>query len=363
MTQLKTDTFVYTNSEMGSAECSNQHHIKYDLKLRPRSYSKMKHLNTGAMVHIGVEMLYRAAGSDMSFEEMTSPKMLEKIQSHVRVLARKAVEGFIMDQGDNPAVFRREVAKDIGLIEIMIEGFFNQIFINEKYEIVEPEMQFVVPVRTASGRRSPKFKFAGKVDGVMKNIMGDNLNYLHEVKTTQQWDSSNERFLAIDDQTTGYCWALREMGINVAGIIYTVLKKPGFDWNLTKEAKKARLEARKAKTFYKEDPIDDYETAEHYLERVRADFEANPQKYFIRKMFARSPAQLDAFGKRLPLKIRDVLNLQNAVPFPQPSQFRCRMCGVFDLCANWTDETMKTKYEVRPKKHGELDYHKDFRGI
>ena len=355
------DDFVFTNSEMSSAECSNQHHIKYELRLRSRAYRKMRHLNVGGMVHTGVELLYRAAQNpDLSFEEMTSPDMLEKIQSHVRQLAKKEMAKFIPDPHANPAVYQRQLKKDRGMIKVAIDGFFKHIFAKEQYEIIEPEMQFIVPVRTPSGRKSPKFKFAGKVDGVVRNVMGDNLMYLHELKVLGKFDDNDIRYLAIDDQITGYLWAAREMGMHLNGVVYTVIRKSGFDFSLNKDGKKRMKDAKAENRKYVYDPIDDYETADELIARIAKDYDENPSKYFIRKIIARTQAQIDAFGKRLYLKVTDIVRMQSLPAYPQPSPFQCSMCNVFELCANFTEENAKTNYEPHSKKHGELDYQKDF---
>ena len=355
---MKSDTFVFTNSELTAAECSNKHHILYGLQLRPRSYRKMKNLNIGHLVHVGVEVLYRQTMLNLPFEDLTSPKMLRKVLSHVRVVARKQAEKFITEPGESELLYRRNLKRDIGMVLVMVEGFFNHIFCHEKYEIVEPELQFIVPVRTKSGRRSPKFKFAGKTDGILRNILGDNRLYLHEIKCPANWGEEDEKFLSIDEQITGYCWAMREIGIQVSGVVYTVIKKPGMDFSLTKEAQKRKREATKENKTYVYNSITDYETAEELVGRMKKDMLEYPEKYFIRKMFQRKPEDLDAFSRRLYDRCRDVVVLAKNEPFPQPSLMKCRTCTVFDLCANWGEETMKGKYERKSQKHTELNYGK-----
>lgn len=362
--------YKFSHSQLQTADCSARYHIKYDLKLKSTRYSKQKALSVGKLFHAGIDVMYRLSAGPVSMADTLDDKILQEALTHVRALGKQMRNHLAPDEGELPAHFKRKLDIDFGIPLIMIEAYYNHVFMNERFEIVESEQRIETNVRTPSGRRSPNMFYVGYLDAIIKNLSGDGGNYLHEVKTAANWSEKDELFLKIDNQTTGYHWLANEKCIVIDGTIYTICLKPTSNPLLKNEAKKAKAnvknhntkvakekaQAREDRTVYtgdeymaayEYDPIRDYESSEEYLERIRKDYIESPAKYFIRKIFTRSAQQLKRFEVELYYACRDARSIRERNVFMQPNKMKCPNCEGYDLCQNWTEETMAKWYEAK----------------
>lgn len=337
--------YVFSFSQLKAAECSNLYHIRYNLKLTSKRYSRIKALRIGKLFHAGLEILYRTAqAGGHQIDDLLSGKMIDNAVDHIRALAKQMRKELVSDENESRAQFKRKLDIDMEIPAIMIRAYYNYIFLRERYEIVEPEKEIVVSIRTPSGRRSPNMFYRAFIDAIIRNISGDNRLYMHEVKTAAAWSSKNDYFLAIDDQTTGYHWVAREIGLKLEGTIYTICLKPASKPNLLDEAKKRKSAAKKEGKEYTYKPVEDYESAEQYLERIEKDYNKNPGKYFVRKIFSRTDEQMNAFQVQLYYKCQDAKRLKSMPHFMQPNIMKCPGCDGYDLCQSWNEETVKLWY-------------------
>lgn len=339
---------VYTNSELTAARCSFRHYVQYHLNLRNNRFYKRRSMNIGQMVHAGIEIMYK---TQVRLDELSEDKPLTEALEHVRGLAAIYDQQMVSDPNRIDAVFERDKLRDAGLAEIILELYYHHIYLKERYKVEHPESKFEVPIITPSGRCSTKYMFAGKRDAIVRNINGDNELYLHEVKVKGKWDANDERFMRIDDQTTGYLWASRQEGYNLRGVIYTVLLRSDSRFCLTAEAKKKkRLDSN-----YAYNPILDYETVDDYIKRVRNNYLSNPDDYIIRRTFTRTDAEIANFQNRLYLKAINCEQVKRMKsPFPEPDAMICPNCQAFEYCAEPTPETVARYYSVKKAKHEEL---------
>lgn len=348
--------FKFSHSELQNAECSNKHFILNEKGLRSKRYSRVKGLAQGKIFHSGVELLRKASErKEMTMEDLLNEELLQKVLSHMRVLVKDEKKKLVPEEGESKEAFNRKLDIDLGIPIVMLEAYYHHIFLAEKYETVESELWFEVPVKTPTGRKSPNKTFRGKLDGILRNVSGDGKLYLDETKTAASWSSRNERYLAVDDQSTAYCWAAKQLGYDVEGIVYTVCVKPSSKPNLTKEAKAWAKEQRDKGLDYEYNNLKHREGAEEYLERIREDYLQNPEKYFIRKIFERTDEDLQAFEKRLYYKCEDAIQVIRQPAFPQPNPMRCPMCSAFDLCANFTKEVEEKYYMPKKYDYEDLD--------
>ncbi|MEW6557193.1 MAG: PD-(D/E)XK nuclease family protein [Elusimicrobiota bacterium] len=105
----------------------------------------------------------------------------------------------------------------------MLEEYDKFAKVQDDFEIVFPEKEFLVPVITPFGHKSTKFMFAGKVDGLVKK---NNAYWLMEHKTTSSVSSGYLSNLVLDEQVTAYIWALQKQeNIEIVGCIYNIIRK------------------------------------------------------------------------------------------------------------------------------------------
>lgn len=65
--------------------------------------------------------------------------------------------------------------------------------------------------------------YGGRIDAIFEGV--DGRYWVVDWKTTAQLAGDRDEFLLIDDQITRYCWALWNIGINIAGFIYHEQRK------------------------------------------------------------------------------------------------------------------------------------------
>ena len=346
--------YRFSHSQLQTANCSNKYHIKYTLKLQSKRYSKKKALSIGKLFHGGIEVMYKLASRPVSMEQIAGDAILKASLDHVRALSLQMKKHLVPDEGESQIAFDKKLDIDFGIPLVMLKAYYHHMFIHERFEIIEPEQKIIVAVRTPSGRRSPNMEYLGFLDSVIRNLSDSGI-YLHEVKTAQAWTEKDELFLKIDPQTTGYHWMAGEKDIKLDGTIYTICLKPNSKPLLLDASKKAKRDAKKEGRHYEYNLADDYESVEDYLARIKKMYTDSPEKYFIRKIFTRTPEQIKRFETELYYACRHAVGVRNSRNFMQPNKMSCPMCDGYDLCQDWSKETMEKWYE--PKyQDDEIDF-------
>lgn len=157
----------------------------------------------GTLVHYGLEMWYRsqmspaAATAQCMHEQLTDAQKSDPRNQESANLATGLVNNYIAWQRTD----RTWLA-------------------DSNFEFIAPEFEGRVSLwQTTRMRVWLAFRF----DGIVKR-RDNGLLYLWEIKTTRSI-SEREKQLDFDEQTGAYLWAARQLGYDVQGAIYTLIRK------------------------------------------------------------------------------------------------------------------------------------------
>lgn len=159
-------------------------------------------------------------------------------------------------------------------------------------EHVAAELPFQIPLRNpATGYPTPTWILGGKIDRIVR--LSDGRLALMEYKTTSRDFAPGEDYwlaLHMDMQLSIYLIAARELGYDIATILYDVTRRPGL-----RPLKATPIENRR---YTKAGVLDARqrdrdETPEEYAARVAASIAENPDRHFARIEIARLDADLD----------------------------------------------------------------------
>jgi hypothetical protein len=217
--------------------------------------------------------------------------------------------------------------------------------------------------------------YEGRIDVIVRDNRGD--YWIVDWKTTiRLMGEDADVILELDDQVTGYVWALRQaLGLNIRGFRYIELKK-GYPKPPT-ELKVVRL----GRSFSVSQSADtDVQT---FTQTVRL---RDPQAYsaglygeylgwlasegprFIQdhKVYKR-PVQLENFGQHLYETALEMLN-PNLALYPSPGRFSCGFCAYREPCLDKEQGgdyqyALDTLYEVKPRYYALREASTDKKGI
>jgi hypothetical protein len=210
--------------------------------------------------------------------------------------------------------------------------------------------------------------FGGRIDCLMEDEYGR--WWITDWKTTarlsgQEEGDAPDEFIQLDDQITGYCWALWSLGIPIAGFIHHEIKKA---FPVEPEPnKQRRLNAwysvnRQQNTSY-----------DLYLETVR---EGDPSGYasgaydefldwlkregprfYSRKQVSRSTAELANAGRNIYLEAMEMIRPDLPI-YPSPGRFGCTFCAYRQPCIGTNrDEDVEymflSNFEYRERRYWE----------
>ena len=159
-------------------------------------------------------------------------------------------------------------------------------------------------------------------------------HYLLTHNTTARWDDM--RHLDLDEQLTSYCWALRQLGINVRGAIYSeAYKAKPEPVSVNQQQRKGRwLSVNKQQTV----------TYESYLEAIHQHNEdpdlyaemleflkVRPNPFFRRFAQHRSSTELDEIQTRIGWEALDMVRADLPL-YPTPGKFNCSYCSFKEPC-------------------------------
>ncbi len=345
---------VYTNSQLSDGACSLKEDARYRLKLQNLSYKKNRALNIGSLVHDSIDVLYRQSSIDKEapFGSLPSDNALMVALSAMDAKVEDVRAKFKEDLSRSP-LLNKHFEKDAALAKIMVRGYYLHFFLSENFEMAYPESEFAVAVVTPSGRKSTKFVYAGKRDNIIRENSSGRL-FLHELKTKGKWDDEQKKFLKIDAQVTGYQWASLKEGIDIHGIIYTVIIKTPSKFVLTKAATKRKAAAKKRGEVYIYDDMVDYESVDEFIERISPRY-LESDEYYHRYFLQRTEAEIKRFEEDLYFRIMSQEQKKKFRPFPEPQAMTCSFCSVFEYCAAADKTAASQKYGRKNSSHEELN--------
>jgi hypothetical protein len=161
----------------------------------------------------------------------------------------------------------------------------------EEYDVVAVEADFETRLRAPGGRRSPKWKIGGKLDGILRERRTGRYLLLEHKTTSEDIRPGSDYWtrLRIDAQVSLYYQGAAALGFRVDACLYDVIGKPGL-----KPLRATPVEARKytkdGRMYAQQRERD--ETPEEYEARVMAAITAAPEAYYQRAEVVRLEADL-----------------------------------------------------------------------
>lgn len=210
------------------------------------------------------------------------------------------------------------------------------------------EQQFDLPLTNPETNGvSRTYRKAGKIDAI------DDRPRVWESKSTKESvkpDSEYWMRLRLDPQITYYTQACRDMGIDITGIVYDVVRKPQQRVSqvatLDSAGMKIVIDANGDRVFNKDgkprqspDANQGYtvvgrdETPDEYGERIYADMVAEPESYFGRREVARCDDELAESEAETWGMSQLLLHCKRTGCWSRnPSRFTCTWCEFNSLC-------------------------------
>ena len=185
------------------------------------------------------------------------------------------------------------------------------------------EMEIDVTIRNPeTGRRSQRFTQFGFLD--MLAMHDDGKLWLWEHKTAASIGGGYLEKLFSDSQITGYVAALRDMGVDIEGVVYDVALKP-----------KLRLKKN--------------ETQDEFYERL-AEWHMRPEAYHREEVYV-SERQIEDWRLDVWAVTQDLLNCRRTGNWYRNTS-RCfdyfRPCEYVSLCQNGASQTLiDSEFELR----------------
>lgn len=330
--------------------CPRERHIAYGLGYRPVKDAEA--LWFGRLLHVGLEAwwLSRPPGElrlSVALTAMTVARAADQdVDPFAVVKAEELLRGYS---------FRWE---DESLEPVVIEQEF-------RAPIVNPD----------TGAVSRTFELGGKVDGIVRR--GSSVLLLEHKTSSEDIGLGSvywER-LRLDSQISVYYEGARQLGYDVEGCIYDVVKKPGIRPSAvsltdadgvkvvldsagarvrTKDGKKWRESGDAAQGYVLQTRT---ETPDEYRARLRADIAENPDRYYQRGTVVRleqemKDAQADTWATAR--SIRDAQLSGRWARNTDGCQRFGRLCSYFPVCTGAASLDDPTKYRQTDTPHEEL---------
>lgn len=318
-----------TFSEMWSfRNCRQRWAYSYRDLVAPKITAPALYL--GKLFHEATAYYYHQkflAGADLSSAEVQN-FFMEKAQEQIIELRKEYPD---LEQN----IADLEFQQNLGCT--MVAGYFD--FATQKDQFtVEPlskttspiEAKFLTPVITPNGNPSTRFRFNGRIDGIVKYL---GHYWVHEVKTSKMWNDGDVDLLPIDPQCLGYVWAAQKhFNIKIAGTIYSVALKSNL---------------RQGKN----------ETLEGFRSRVIKDYAQRPEFYFRRHPIYTDPDNVTRFADTLWEIAKD---MSSPRIYKAVGKSTCGFgCPFRRLCTATSkehhDDVLNTFYRKKTSKHEELE--------
>ena len=282
--------------------CTRRHFYNYELGIDTTEKQDRLALDFGTAIHKGLEKWW---DGENFFEVLQAAK--------------------------NESIDRHEISK----INALLIGY-DELYKNHEYKTVAVEKEFCIPLRNPRNKKSVSrtFQLAGKIDAIAKDEFGE--YWIVEHKTTSQnldVESSYWDRLVLDDQISMYIYAAQNLGYDVSGCVYDVIKKPALRPYKATPVDKRKY--RKDGTLY-QSMRDKDESHKDYFVRIAAKIAENPSSYYRRTTVVRSEKEINYFEKyvwAVAEKIRFERRLGVYTKNAQSCTAYNKQCKYFDLCS------------------------------
>lgn len=314
--------------------CRKRHWFAYELALRPIVDAKA--LRMGSAWHAGLDEWKTSGSADHAIE-------------HVEWYYSQAM------LGDNDT---EAVALEMATVKALLVGYIWR-WQASPLEVIASEQAFRLPlVNPETGGRSTVFDVAGKIDGVVK--LEDRRKAVEEHKLISDDIAVGSDYwqrLQIDHQITLYVYAARQLGHDVATVLYDVARKPTIRPNpvavvddlgakIVLDANGNRVKTEKGLWRQTGSEKDGYTlqtrpmTPDEWSKRLIDDIGERPDFYFSRVEIPRLDSEIDECLAELWDIQQTIRDAQNKCRWYRTvGKDTCSWCPYFGLCASkWTPE-------------------------
>ena len=264
---------LLTNSGMTCAKaCLKRYFFTYVLGLRPVRESGA--LGFGRNFHGGAEAFSNTAEGDFD------GAVLEAIQ--VATAGYDVVPEWVTDLLDWTV--------QRATLERLLHAYFLR-YRDDGLKVISVERQFELPlVNPDTGAESKTFRLAGKIDRIVQ-LPDGRLAVLETKTTSSSLDDGSDYWarLRLDSQISLYVYAARQLGFDVATVLYDVVRKPEIGVLRATPAEKRKF-TKEGRLYANQRDKD--ETPAEFAERLSADIASRPDFYFARREIPRLDSDL-----------------------------------------------------------------------
>jgi hypothetical protein len=239
------------------------------------------------------------------------------------------------------------------------------------------EQQFVVPIYNLGGERLSKSRTL-ELGGVMdKLVMDDGKKFVMDHKTTSDDlgpESSYWQQLVVEGQASLYTLACHLQGIEVAGAIWDVIRKPGIKPKALSKAVQASITCEphtyfgftvsKECIFYVIEGMN-VEDSELFAYRCARECLDDPSRYFARRKVLKLESEIREFANELWDVSQDIIQVRRTERHYRNSG-ACRLynrpCEYLGICSGF-DRPDSAKWQRRQQVHSELSLDGDGRDV
>lgn len=341
-------TRILTNSRMiALRRCQRMHFFKYIKGYRARGARHA--LRFGSLVHDALEAWSRAGRGDVQLEA-----------------ALKAIEAAVVRaQRENDPLDHVDVIR----ARVMLTGYHVR-WVDADLEWLAVEEPFRIPLRNpATGRPSPLWEIAGKMDGIARE-RSTGFIYVVERKTSSEDIGPGSTYwskLTLDGQVSIYLDAARQGGYDVRGVLYDVLGKPKLDpykatpleeRKYTEKASKLKDGTIRPAGSLHANQRERDETPEEYEARLAEHVGQQPDRFFRRGEIVRLEDEVEEARYDIWQLAQQLRESERTERYPRnPSaceQYR-RMCDFWPVCSRQSTLEDATLFRRLSHVHPELE--------
>jgi hypothetical protein len=211
---------------------------------------------------------------------------------------------------------------------------------NDEMETIAVEKEFRLPlINPATGCSSRTFLLGGKIDAIVRDKSG--LFWVVEHKTTTMDISTGSIYwerLTLESQISMYIYAAKRLGIDVAGCIYDVAKRPGLKPQKAKAPDEIKYK-KDGKPYKNQRLID--ETSKEFFARIAQTIIDAPSDFYRRSTIVRLDHEIEAFQRDL-WQISQLIISERRADHRIKNTGACltpyrKMCKYFPLCTGTSD--------------------------
>ncbi len=352
---------IHTSDRNTYMGCRQRWDFASPIRQHLRPIAMQGPLDLGSAVHKALELYYDPKTWEWHFDNRRV--MLLKTCDLAFINYMREIKRVYEDaKGPLDEIMLQEHKDLITLGLGMLKHYYDWAPDNDKFTPVFTEVNFEVDIPGMEGVTyipfGSKVMYRGQIDVLVRDFHGD--YWIIDHKTTARFDDIFD-YLQMDEQCGSYIWALRQLGIQVKGIIYNQLYKGV-------PAPPARLKTQRKGLIFSVSKSQDttYGLYVRALEEANEDpskykefldwLSDNPPQYFRRLDIPRSKTQVDNIERNIVAQAKEMLNPETTIyPHPTLSIYGCKGCPYKTPCrmlSDGSDVEWILKENYRKKEDG-----------